>query len=138
MYIAGKISGEKEYKDKFEAAAEWLTTHGYCVMQPAILPKGKWSYDAYMSISEAMLDACDAVAILDDWKKSRGAMYELGRCLATGKPYAFFTLLKNGMADFSSPWAKEDKAPQLQCDVCGKEFDAVADICPYCGAKRGI
>lgn len=85
VYIAGKITGDPHYRAKFEHAQRKLEAAGFSVMSPAVLPEQGFSYDGYMKVSSAMLDACDAVYFLPDWKKSNGAMYELGRAIATGK-----------------------------------------------------
>jgi hypothetical protein len=44
-------------------------------MNPSILPEG-FEYEQYIHICEAMIDCCDAVALLPDWIESMGAMYE--------------------------------------------------------------
>lgn len=75
VYIAGKITGDKNYKEKFERASLKLQSDGHNVMNPAILPDG-FDYEDYMPICFAMIDVCDAVLFLDDWKDSGGAKRE--------------------------------------------------------------
>lgn len=75
VYIAGKITGQKEYKQKFKEAEDTLHNMGHLVMNPAILPAG-FSHMEYMRICFSMLDACDAVYMLDNWHNSPGACME--------------------------------------------------------------
>lgn len=84
IYLAGKITGDPYYRDKFREAAQELEAEGHIVLSPAILPNG-FSYEAYLRLSSAMLDECEAVCLLPDWKESFGATYEYGRAVAQGK-----------------------------------------------------
>lgn len=61
VYIAGKISGDAGYKEKF-AAAE------------AKLPE--LAYEMYYPINCAMIDGADAIYMLRDWQQSPGAVKE--------------------------------------------------------------
>lgn len=90
VYLAGKITGDSDYKRKFAYAAELLATAGLIVINPAMLPGEGFSYEAYISMSSAMLDECEEVCFLSDWTESRGAMYEYGRAAAKGKTIFFF------------------------------------------------
>lgn len=85
VFISGKITGDPNYRAKFEHAQRKLEAAGFTVMSPAILPSSGFPYMGYIKISCAMLDACDAVYFLPDWKESRGATFEFGRAVATGK-----------------------------------------------------
>lgn len=84
IYIAGKINGFENYKEKFKEAEDKLLKEGHVCMNPAILPEG-FPYEAYMPICTAMINQCDAVYILDNWKDSRGAKVELEYAKVTGK-----------------------------------------------------
>ena len=85
VFISGKITGDPRYREKFERAQRKLEAAGFIVMSPAILPPRGFSHESYLKISCAMLDACDAVYFLPDWKDSDGALREFGRTVATGK-----------------------------------------------------
>lgn len=76
IYIAGKITGDPNYKEKFAAAQKRLEAAGYIVLSPAVLPSVGFEYEAYMRMSRAMLRECDEICMLPDWKESRGAMEE--------------------------------------------------------------
>lgn len=84
VYIAGKISGDPNYRKKFQAVETDLKSMGHAVMNPAVLPDG-FEYEDYISICVAMINACDMVYLLDDWEYSRGAKFEKHYAEVTGK-----------------------------------------------------
>lgn len=75
IYIAGKITGDNNYRAKFQEAAEKLEVLGHVVLNPAILPAGLEEPD-YMQITLAMLNAADLAVFLPDYQESAGAMIE--------------------------------------------------------------
>ena len=79
VYIAGKITGDPEYRAKFAHAQEMLKKQGYIVINPAVLPSVGFDWGACMRIASAMLDECDAVYFLPDWMESKGARIEYQR-----------------------------------------------------------
>lgn len=84
IYIAGKVSGDPGYKDKFLKAEMQLRRCGYIVLNPAVLPEGMAPAD-YMHICFAMIDMADAVLFLQDAKDSAGARLERAYCEYIGK-----------------------------------------------------
>lgn len=84
IYIAGKITGDPHYRDKFSAVGELLEKQGHIVLSPAVLPEGMTQAD-YMRICFAMIDAADAVCFLPDASKREGALLELQYCDYTFK-----------------------------------------------------
>lgn len=84
VYIAGKITGDPDYKDKFNEAQSKLEDDGYIVINPAMLPMGL-KYSLYYPINRAMIDACDTVYFLRDWYISPGAKAEMQYALENGK-----------------------------------------------------
>lgn len=84
IYIAGKITGDPEYKAKFEAAAEAYKKKGYTVLNPSWMPQGMQPAD-YMRICLAMIDTADVVAFLPGFSKSPGARLEAEYCFYTDK-----------------------------------------------------
>lgn len=80
IYIAGKITGDSEYKAKFQRAEEKLRAMGHSVMNPAwICASPDFDWKDYMKVSEAMQKVCEATVLLPDWYDSKGAREEYSR-----------------------------------------------------------
>ena len=75
IYIAGKINGLENYREIFKQAEDNLKNQGYIVMNPSVLGEG-FPYKSYMPICLAMLEVCDIVYMLNNWKDSKGAKVE--------------------------------------------------------------
>lgn len=75
VYIAGKITGEPNYKAVFDEAEERLKEEGCIVLNPASLPAGMPS-ECYMPICLAMLQQADAIYTIRGWERSPGANIE--------------------------------------------------------------
>jgi hypothetical protein len=77
LYLAGKVTGDPDYKYKFYNAAMWLRVAGYCVCNPAEcgLENSTW-IDAMRYLIPKILE-CDAIALLPGWWKSKGARLEV-------------------------------------------------------------
>ena len=88
-YIAGKITGDAEYKEKFQRAKEELEKDNFNVIVPSVLPEGLSKSD-YMRICFAMIDCAHVVYFLPDWEQSDGAKVEKAYCDYIGKPVLFF------------------------------------------------
>ena len=88
VYIAGKITGDSTYREKFQRAQKALEGEGFIVLNPAELPEGMLSSD-YMRICFAMMECADVVAFLPDYDQSRGARLEFDWCHYTGKTTMF-------------------------------------------------
>ena len=84
IYIAGKITGDAGYREKFAAAEQKLTREGFIVLSPAVLPEGMTNAE-YMRICFAMIEVADKVAFLDDFLESQGARLEWDYCAYTKK-----------------------------------------------------
>lgn len=84
IYIAGKITGDPEYRDRFREEAEKLEGLGHIVLNPAELPEGM-SKAEYMRICFAMIDCADTVFLLPGWQGSPGARLEQAYCSYIGK-----------------------------------------------------
>ena len=84
VYIAGPITGDPNYKAKFQLAQRALELEGKTVISPAVLPEGMTPAD-YMRICFAMIDSADVVAFLPGWNQSKGASLEHAWCQYTGK-----------------------------------------------------
>ena len=75
IYIAGKITGDPDYRVKFSDAQRQIEAQGHIVLNPATLPEGMEPKD-YMRICFAMIDVADEVWFLPDFLFSIGAHIE--------------------------------------------------------------
>ena len=90
IYIAGKITGDPNYKDKFaNMESELLKMPGTVIINPAKLPQGLTPAD-YARICFAMIDSSDIVVFSPDYKKSSGALLEMQYCRYIQKTWVFF------------------------------------------------
>ena len=92
VYIAGKITGDENYRAKFEAYAAMERERVDVVLNPAILPFGLTQAD-YMRICFAMLDCADAAYFIQDYRESQGAALEWAYCQKICKPCAVYTTI---------------------------------------------
>jgi hypothetical protein len=86
VYLSGKITGDPDYKTKFGAAEFYLKQAGYDVSSPASLniPEGEWQYAMRRAL--ILMLASDGVALLPDWKESKGACIEARLAADVGIP----------------------------------------------------
>ena len=80
VYIAGKITGNKKYKQQFADADELLSICGYDVFNPAAHYIHGYSWAQYMRRDIAELVKCDKVFFMSNWVFSRGAWVEMMLC----------------------------------------------------------
>ena len=86
IYLAGKITGDSNYKAKFKRYELYYRLQGYTVLNPAVLPNSEHiSYEAYIRMSRAMLDEAQVIILLPDYKDSKGALQELEWAREQGK-----------------------------------------------------
>lgn len=90
IYLAGPITGVKDYVKQFAEAEAEMTAQGHTVLNPAMLPVDLGDCDAYMKICMPMIDVADAVVFLDGWKDSRGACREWGYAMGKDKLISYF------------------------------------------------
>ena len=85
IYLAGKITGDENYREKFRKQEERLREEGHIVLNPASLPGGLKN-EEYARICGAMMSVSDYVGFLPDWQDSPGAQLEYAWCKYVGKP----------------------------------------------------
>ena len=77
IYISGKITGTKDYLDRFRKAEIQIGRAD--IINPAKvndnLPKCT-TYKQYMKMSLCMLEMCDTIYMLKGWEDSKGARLE--------------------------------------------------------------
>lgn len=88
VYIAGKVSGNSNYKAQFANAARQIEAQGHIVLNPAVLPDGMAPED-YMRICFAMIDTADELWELPNAWESKGAALEAAYCDYCGKIVRF-------------------------------------------------
>lgn len=77
IYLSGKMHGVPEMNfPKFNRHAKQLRNLGYEVLNPAENPP-RSCWEEYMKLDITNMVTCDTVAVLDDWKNSRGARVEV-------------------------------------------------------------
>lgn len=76
IYIAGKITGNPNYRNEFSLAENVYGSHGHIILNPAALPDGLGEAADYMRICLPMLLSADCVVLLPNWKTSGGAKIE--------------------------------------------------------------
>jgi hypothetical protein len=75
--ISGKITGDPYYAVKFKSAEYPLTKAGYLAVNPCLaVPANCESWTEAMRLALREMLVCDGVALLPDWKKSKGAKIE--------------------------------------------------------------
>ena len=88
IYIAGKITGQPNYMELFQAKQTELEAQGHTVINPAklygILGEG-FNHAEYMHICYSLIDLCDEVYLLSNWADSKGACMELDYAIETRK-----------------------------------------------------
>lgn len=84
IYIAGKITGLKNYEQVFNEAHKELESKGHTIMNPTILPEG-FEHHEYIHVCFAMIDVCDGVVFLNNWEESYGARLEHRYAESKGK-----------------------------------------------------
>lgn len=76
IYIAGPMTGVKDFNfPLFREAAEYMRSWGYEVENPAD-NREQPSWEAYMREAIPQMLSCDAIALLEGWEHSKGAMLE--------------------------------------------------------------
>lgn len=75
IYISGSISQNENYKQQFTDKQKELEEQGYIVLSPLFI-SCELEWKEYMKIDLVMIDVCDAVYMMKDWKTSRGAKIE--------------------------------------------------------------
>ena len=76
IYISGKITGDLNYRQKFLNAENKLFDALFEPYNPAALVSANAKWNDAMRIAIKLMLNCDGVALLPDWKKSKGAKIE--------------------------------------------------------------
>lgn len=86
VYLAGKVTGDADYKVRFRAAEIKMLGYGFgWVVNPTKLCRETWSWTRCMAKCLRAEMRCEWVAMLPGWKDSRGARIEHWVAKKTGK-----------------------------------------------------
>ena len=87
VYIAGKITGNSDYKKQFARAEQRIRSIGHTPLNP--VKNEGFSYKDYIDMGLCELMKCDAIYLLDGWKKSEGAYLEYTYATTVGMQIFF-------------------------------------------------
>lgn len=77
IYISGKITGDPQYKEKFDYVAAVIEAAGYAPVNPTeVHLEDAATWGDYMRHDIKLLCDCDGVYMLNDWQESKGAKIE--------------------------------------------------------------
>lgn len=119
IYIAGKITGNPDYKEQFTTAAAMLKSNGFTVLNPCCLPEGL-TWEQYMSICIPMVDVADKLYMLENWDSSRGARIEHDHARAHGKEIIYQS--DNSLVTMPKPCAACNNKNKANC-ICDLYVD---------------
>jgi hypothetical protein len=77
LYICGRITGDADYQAKFLDAENKLYEAGFRPVNPAARVPADTDWNQAMREAISLMLQCDGVALLPDWKESRGAKIEV-------------------------------------------------------------
>lgn len=130
VYLAGKITGDPGYREKFARYEAMLQKFsGVAVLNPAHAPLGLRPED-YMRIAFAQIEVANVVCFLPDFRQSMGAALEMQYCRYIGKRWLILPADGQGF-DFWTALARADaerdgvrldsESPWLQKHLAGGE-----------------
>ena len=84
LYLSGAITSDPSYREKFARVQALLESLGHEVISPLILPEGLAQRE-YLHFDYALIDNCEGVYFMSDWKMSQGANAEWHHAMREGK-----------------------------------------------------
>jgi hypothetical protein len=99
IYICGKVTGDVNYRNKFLKAEDDLYEAGFYPINPAACVPSNTDWNGAMRIALGLMLRCEGVAILGDWRSSKGAKIEVKLARKIGIPVMTLDrwVAKNGL-----------------------------------------
>ena len=92
VYISGAITGTDDYIERFSEAEKQINAGESTAVNPAgimsSMPKDT-THDQYMKMSLALLETCESMYVLKNWRNSKGVAIELEYAREHGIPVFF-------------------------------------------------
>lgn len=76
IYISGKMKGLDNFKELFYAAEKEYRNKGYNVINPVRIEHISKEWEDMILQDLYILNSCDAILMLNNWKDSNGAQVE--------------------------------------------------------------
>lgn len=77
IYIAGKVTNNENFIEDFQRKEHELKKDGFEVINPIVEQYiGVFTYDEWLEHGIWLLDKCEAIYMMKDWKESNGARIE--------------------------------------------------------------
>lgn len=89
IYIAGPISTNEDYQNKFKEAEEQLKKLGHIPMNP--VKNVGFEYKDYIDMGLTELSKCDGIILLNGWESSNGARLEMDYAITVGLEILFYS-----------------------------------------------
>jgi len=86
IYICGKVTGDPDYREKFLEAENKLFDAGYEPLNPTSVISPNCEWKKAMKIAISLMLKGDGIALLKDWRYSRGAKIEVKIARKVGIP----------------------------------------------------
>lgn len=98
IYISGAVTTDPDFREKFSSAEKFVRAYGLEPLNPVRGEKDGKSWEYYIRKDLRKLLRCDGIALLSDWKRSRGATLERSVAEALGMK-VYFLDLRRGILD---------------------------------------
>jgi hypothetical protein len=86
LYLCGQVTGDNDYRIKFLKAENKLYDAGFYPVSPAACIPASTEWHQAMREAISLMLQCDGVALLSDWKESKGAKIEVNLAHSIGIP----------------------------------------------------
>lgn len=130
VYISGKITGTKDYLNRFHMAQNSLERSGHTVVNPAEIGTAldrmvpfEMTHDEYMQIDLMLLKKCDAIYMLKGFDDSPGAREERVKAIAWGEKVLYEEDFESGRDCKNCSHLVVGDDEICTCDIPFCEFD---------------